>query len=212
MSRFNPSAVLTLAQVDAAIDLIMKGISYCSPRERAQFPTPKTAMLLRMDGRHWGNVREYCNSRWRNSLTERGLSRRVNTLSAKVNSLVSQMGPDDDSVWRISTRGHGELGFVCAANEHAARELGWTMFAWAWVKDLGAGSSSISAERVGMGGWTEAASLNLKIVSSLRASIQTEEQRIVRIRESIDNNSSRIEAITSAIMMGGDDSESQVAS
>lgn len=100
MARQNPSAVLTLIQVDDAIDLIMKGRKYCNLNEVYRYPSPKIAMQLGIV-KNSGVLETYIHERWH--LTSTGRTRRTNNLRTKIERLASELVNDDDIVWRIGT-------------------------------------------------------------------------------------------------------------
>jgi len=208
MPRANPSKVLSLQEVDDAVDLIMKGLKYCSPKENARFPTPKIAMQLNLDGRDWSAVQSYVIQRW--SMSQTGATRRTNTLQRKVIILAEKLVHDNDLVWRVGSYS-GTMGYVCAPTNEAARQIGWTMFGPAWLDDPKAVSpNALYTERISAGGWREAATMNTQLVNQLRSSINERLASIKNIQSRIERDEHRAAAVMAAIMLGGPDEDSPV--
>lgn len=205
MSRFNPSPYLTLAEVDRAVDLILKGRQYCSPKELATYPSPKTAMQLCLGQRNWQNMRDYVTSRW--GLSSTGTTRRINNLTRKIESVCSELGPDNDLVWKIGCW-KGTLGHVSAATPEAARELGWTMFAWTQPALAGKTSHDLYVEKHGIGGWEAAVRGNVTLVNGMRDNINSWRKQIEDLHASIATTDTRIQSLLQSIDMcnaaGGD--------
>ena len=199
MARQNPSAVLTLIQVDDAIDLIMKGRKYCSPNEVYRYPSPKIAMQLGI-AKNSGALETYIHERWH--LTSTGRTRRTNNLRTKIERLASELVNDDDIVWKIGTW-KGTIGFVAAASEPAARALGWSMFAWVHEYLKGKTSNELYIEKVSAGGWKEAATSNISLVNTLQSLVKNANDDIAAKHKTLETYKMRIETLTQAIMMCG---------
>jgi len=206
MLRANPSKSLSLEEVDAAVDLILKGLHYCSPKEKSHFPSPKIAMQLNLDGRDWQALRSYVTQRW--NLSTAGVTRRSRTLQSKVHVLAEKLVQDNDLVWRVGSYG-GTMGYVCAPTSEAARQIGWTMFGPAWLDDAHAKSpESIHIDKVSAGGWREAATLNTGVINSLRKTITDRHESIRNMQARVERDESRAAAVLAAIMLGGPDEDS----
>ena len=198
-TRTNPSPVLTLVQVDDAIDLIMKGEKYCSPREINRFPSPKIAMQLGL-ANNGGTLDNYVVERW--GLTRTGRTRRVNSLGVKIRRLAAQLTNDNDIVWKVGTW-KGTIGYVSAATEPAARALGWSMFAWSHSYLKKATEKDLYIEKISAGGWKEAATSNIGLVTTLQSMIKISNDAIEEKQRAIEGYQMRIDTLTQAIMMCG---------
>lgn len=202
MSRDNPSLTLTMAEVDCAVDLIMKGKKYCSPKELQRFPSPKVAMQLCLGTRNWNAAQTYVSQRW--GMAGPGLTRRTNTLSQKVSAIANLLTDDVDIVWKAGYW-RGTIGFVSAANKEAARELAWTMFAWSH-ESLSNGKNNkndLYIEKISAGGWREAAMSNVGLVNTLNTNVSESERQIRELQATIGKYRDRIAGLQQAIMMCG---------
>lgn len=202
MARNNPSQTLTLARVDKIVDLLLKGQRYLTKKEKPLWPTPKEAWEMGLAT--WSECNHYLQERRELGLNSGQISRRAYKLSSAVELLRQGHQVDNGFVWKIKHGWSSTWGFVCAASEPAARQIGHTMFALASEDRLKVPPERLSAERVSLGGWDVAAKHNLEMISSYRQSITDNQARISELKRRSDGDQALIDALMSAVMLGGD--------
>jgi len=202
MARKNPSQILTLARVDKIVDLILKGERYLTKKEKPLWPTPKEAWQAGL--MTWSDCSNYLDERRELGFTGNQRSRRAYKISEGLERIRNQLRADDEFVWRIKNGWGSTWGFVCAATEPAARQIGHTMFALAAEDRLKVTPDRLITEKVSLGGWDVAAKHNLEMISTFRNSITDNQNRIAQLNQRIAAEQANIDSLMAAVMLGGD--------
>lgn len=201
MPRTNPSPHLTLARVDEIANLVLKGERYLTKKEKPLWPTPKEAWQVGLS--RWEECVNYMGGRDDLSLNLAQRSRRASKLSANLERLRAQHRVDNDFVWQVKHGWYSTWGFVCAPSEPAAKQIGHTTFLMGDSARLKVTPDKLNVTKIAWGGWDIAAKHNLEMISQHRRTIKDSKDRIEELQRQIDNDSALIDALMSAVMLGG---------
>lgn len=201
MPRTNPSQHLTLARVDEIVNLILKGERYLSKKEKPLWPTPKEAWQLGLAG--WSECVSYIGGRDDFCYSTGQQERRGTKLAEKLESLRNRHRVDNDFVWQVKHGWSSTWGFVCAPSEPAAKQIGHTMFVLGDSVRLKVTPDKLTVTKISLGGWDIAAKHNLETISQHRRTIKDSKDRIEDLQRQIDKDSALIDALMSAVMLGG---------
>lgn len=202
MPRTNPSQHLTLARVDQIANLVLKGERYLTKKEKPLWPTPKEAWQINLGG--WSSCLDYLNGRDDLHFNSGQRSRRAAKLAEGLERLRVQHRVDNDFVWKVKHGWSNAWGFVCAPSESAAKQIGHTMFVMGDPERLKVTPDRLTAEKISLGGWDIAAKHNLEMITQHRNNVQDNKSRIEELQKRIERDNVMIEALMSAVMLGGD--------
>lgn len=202
MPRTNPSQHLTLARVDQIVNLVLKGERYLTKKEKPLWPSPKEAWQVGLIS--WSVCLDYMHGRDDLNFNGSQRSRRASKLSANLDRLRAQHRVDNDFVWQVKHGWASTWGFVCAPSEAAAMQIGHTTFLMGAPERLKVTPEQMTADKIALGGWDVAATHNLEIITQHRSSIQDSKDRIEDLQKRIVKEEMMIEALMSAVMLGGD--------
>lgn len=202
MARTNPSQHLTLARVDEIVNVVLKGERYLTKKEKPLWPTPKEAWQLGLAG--WSACLEYIGGRDDFCYSSGQRSRRAAKLAEAIERLRGQHRVDNDFVWQVKHGWSTTWGFVCAPSEPAAKQIGHTMFVMGDSERLKVTPDKLNVTKISLGGWDIAAKYNLEAITQHRSTIKDLQSRIQEFQIRIGKDNALIEALMSAVMLGGD--------
>lgn len=203
MPRTNPSQHLTLTRVDEIVNLVLKGERYLTKKEKPLWPTPKEAWQLGLAD--WGECVSYIGERDDFCFQAGGRveHRRGTKLAKGLERLRTQHQVDNDFVWQVKHGWSMNWGFVCAPSEPAAKQIGHTMFVLGDSARLKVTPDKLNVTKISLGGWDIAAKHNLVLISQHRHTVKDNKDRIENLQRQIDKDSALIDALMSAVMLGG---------
>lgn len=157
--RDNPSRIMTLEAVDAAVDRLW----------HRQALAPEVAMQTGLIDVN--RLVHYCEGRW--GIT-RGTTRRVGSLWRKIDPLLRRARQEQRhaQVWKVSHYSAGDLIHVAASDETAAKAQ--VIALWGWLLDARhhpVRPSSLEVVCVGLGDASVVGELNVALVASQRARV-----------------------------------------